>query len=195
MGLTAATAALACTVLLGGCGNNSAVSTEAPPTPMGQGTGAAPANTVAKKKTFEQLTLNSPAKAVTKNNIAYVSFSYVDHDGTASKCELPKAMTVGSYTDDDWIATFSVYKIPGAVKVNVAQKKQSGEINDFPFIAPKPHEAAGAAAPAKKQTVNMPSMPSMPQSAPTGPSAPMGPGGPMGPMGPMGPPRSMPGGK
>ena len=205
IGSSLAAAAIVSTVLLGGCGNNQSTvppSTESPQ--MGQGNAAAPVDTTKKKLKFEQLTLNSPVKHITKNGIAFLSFSYIDTDSSAANCVMPEAMAQGEYTNADWVATFSVYKLPGAVKVNVPNKnRKPGEINDFPFIAPKPHTAPGAPPPEKKpsQPITMPTMPSMPQpSAPSGSPAPAGPGGPMNPMGPRGgmpatPMPTMPGGK
>jgi hypothetical protein len=156
---------------------------------------AGPASTKALK--FSQLTLQSTIKRVKdKDGLVFLQFNYMDRDGTVYKCALPEAMAAGEYTQEEWVRTFNLYKLPDVVK----QTKKTGpgegqRIGGFPFISPKPQRrnpppGAEAQKPAQKP-VNVPQLPQMPSQsggqpgvAPGGPAMP--PGGPMMPMMPPG---------
>lgn len=141
-------AVLACIVLMAGCGNNSS-DAQSPSFDQTQ-----PANTPKllkpisaeqQKMKFSQLTLETPAKTSTdKGGLVFLEFQYADNSGKVYKCKLPKAMSEGEYTPDQWIATFSAYKLPDVVKQKKVVNSSGQAVKDFPFIAPKPVKATTA---------------------------------------------------
>ncbi|MEN6357481.1 MAG: hypothetical protein ABFD83_10395 [Armatimonadota bacterium] len=140
--ITTIIAAFGSIVLLTGCGNQS--SDAQPPSfdqpPASNATKMLkPTSTVQQKLKFGQLTLETPVKTTTdKNGLVFLEFQYADNSGKVYKCKLPKAMSEGEYTPDQWIATFSVYKQPDVIKQKKAKSSAGQAVNDFPFIAPKP---------------------------------------------------------
>ncbi|MCE5314775.1 MAG: hypothetical protein ABFD49_03360 [Armatimonadota bacterium] len=147
---TIATASV-CAFLFSGCGNNSSDtgSATAPPPPSASAPKVAAAGpAISEKLSFDQLALESPVKTVTdKNGLTFMEFQYAGRDGKVYKCRLPKAMSEGQYEPDQWVRTFNIYKLPKVIKQKKIIKKNGQEVNDFPFIAPKPQqESTGASA-------------------------------------------------
>ena len=168
---------LACAALVGGCGNSDVdTSSSMSPSPGAQAPklpASGPA--ISDKLTFDQLTLDSPAKFVTeKNGLKYISFAYTDNDGKVYKCKMPEAMAQGTYPPQEWLRTFTIYRLPEVIKQkHVAKKSGGGGINDFPFIAPRPANAAPeqtpTAAPQQPKPSNLPSLPPLPAAQPGAP--------------------------
>ena len=168
---------LACAALVTGCGNNQSNATMPPPgatgsTPKVAATGPAISTTL----TFDQLALESAVKKVkNKNGLVFLSFSYADNDGKIYKCELPGAMSKGTYSPEEWVRTFNIYRLPQVIGQKKRGKKGGPEvIGDFPFISPRPRQVeAPTAQPAPTtqpiQMPTLPPMPSQPQSQRMGP--------------------------
>ncbi|MCE5322171.1 hypothetical protein LLG46_02520 [bacterium] len=98
-----------------------------------------PTSTVQQKLKFSQLTLETPAKSTKdKNGLEFLVFQYADNSGKVYKCKLPKAMSEGEYTPDQWVATFSAYQESDVIKQKKAMSSDGQAVKDFPFIAPKP---------------------------------------------------------
>lgn len=136
--LIALLAVVGAAMIIAGCGNNAA-GTGAPaapsstPTPHTSASGQA----ITDKVSFNQLTLESPAKTVTdKHGLVFLQFKYADSDGKVYECKLPNAMSKGQYTLSEWSSTFNAYRLPKVL----AQKKiaHKEDLGDFPFISPKP---------------------------------------------------------
>lgn len=165
-------------MIIAGCGNNTADTAVAPSAPAPAPHTAASGQAITDKLSFDQLTLESPAKTVKdKNGLSFLHFKYADSDGKVYECVLPSAMSQGQYTLSEWASTFNAYRLPKVL----AQKKVGNRDNlgDFPFISPKPQ------AQPQEQQQAQPSAPSAPVSGP-GDSLPTLPG----PSGP--PPGSAP---
>jgi hypothetical protein len=128
---------------------------------------------------FDQLALESPAiKHANKNGQRFIKFKYADRDGKIYECELPEAMSKGSYTVDEWGRTFNVYRLPQVVGHKKMKSRRPGQIGDFPFISPKPQQVAQPKPVAPAQTEPLPVTPQMPMpssSAPSSSPAPMAP--------------------
>lgn len=158
--------------LMSGCGNND--DTASYQTSPSNQTPKLPASgpAISTELSFDQLTLDSTPKRVTdKNGLAYLEFSYTDNDGKVYKCKMPEAMAQGTYPPQEWLRTFTIYRLPEVVKQKPVAKKSTGDdINDFPFIAPKQRSTPPQQAPAQKQQPsNLPTLP--PLSSPSGPGA------------------------
>ena len=153
-----AACAVACVGLMSGC-SSSRVDT-APPPPVSSSSKAkvaASGPAISTSLTFDQLALGSPVQRVTnKNGLVFLHFSYANRDGNVYKCELPQAMSKGSYPYDEWIRTFSIYKLPQVVAKKSVTKKGHQTVGGFPFIAPRP------------QRVEAPKQPQGPGAAPAG---------------------------
>lgn len=170
-------AALACSILVGGCGNSDTDTAVTPVSPGAQ-TPKLPASgpAISDKLAFDQLTLDSPAKRITeKNGLVYLTFAYTDNDGKVYKCKMPEAMAQGTYPPQEWLRTFTIYRLPEVIRQkHVAKKSGGGNINDFPFIAPRPAntapEGTPSAAPQQQKPLNLPALP--PLSSPSGTSTP-----------------------
>jgi len=175
--LFVALAVAACAVLIAGCGNNQTSSLPTPSatssTPKVAATGPAISSTL----TFDQLALESPAKKVRgKNSLVFVNFSYADNDGKIYKCELPEAMSKGSYSPEEWVRTFNVYRRPEVIGQKKRVKKGPGVVGDFPFISPRPRQAEATATQPTPTTepLQMPTLPTMPSQPRTEPMNPRG---------------------
>ena len=162
--------------LMSGCSSGQ-VDTSASPPPMSSSSTpkvAASGPAISASLTFDQLALETPARRVTnKNGLVFRHFSYADRDGNVYKCELPEAMSKGSYPYDEWIRTFSVYKLPQIVAKKKATKKGPQSVGGFPFIAPRPQKAE---APNQTQPQPQAAPAGMPSLAPM-PAAPAPAGG------------------
>jgi hypothetical protein len=187
-------AALAAVLLMPGCGNKVDTPSDVPSTNTPATTVPAAGPAIDAKLTFDQLALESPVSKVTKGGLAFLSFAFADRDGKVYKCVLPQAQSQGSYTCDQWVRTFIVYKLPQVIAQKKTTKKGPTNVNGFPFISPKPQPVAGETPQANNQ--QMPKMPNMPAASSSGPAQ----GGstpppnavmPMGARGPVGmtPPR------
>ncbi len=55
-------------------------------------------------------------------------------------------MSEGEYTPDEWIRTFSVYKLPSVVKQKKVVKKPVASIDDLPLVAPKQGTTQGSSS-------------------------------------------------
>jgi hypothetical protein len=133
-------AAFAGVVFMMGCESNSS---DAQPSSFDQAQPASapkmltPISTEQQKMKFSQLTLETPVKITKdKNGLVFMEFQYADNSGKVYKCRLPKAMSEGEYTPDQWVATFSAYKQPEIVKQKKAVNSSGQAVKDFPFIAP-----------------------------------------------------------
>jgi len=135
-----------------------------------------------KKYKFSQLTLDSTVKKVSdKQGLAFLDFRYTDVDGKVYQVHMPAAMADGEYSVNEWLSTFSVYRLPEVIKQkNVAGAKKG--VSGFPFISPKPN--APTVEPSQDQprrgpvSIPMPPMPGgQPGAAPT-PMMPPMPGAP-----------------
>ncbi|MEN6583783.1 MAG: hypothetical protein ABFD54_15160 [Armatimonadota bacterium] len=133
-------------LMVAGCGNQSAdTSSSAMPT----GTSSAPkvpaaGPAISDKLKFDQLILDSPVKTTGGNGSPqFLQFTYTDRDGSVYKCSLPKAMSEGEYTPDEWVRTFNLYRQAKPVSHKVVPKSSDGQsVQGFPFIAPKPQAPA-----------------------------------------------------
>lgn len=172
-GLAAALPVFGCAILLAGCGNNQIDSSasSAPPPGGSEVRVAASGPAISEKLTFEQLALDSPVSRVqSKDGPPFLHFSYTNRDGKVYKCELPEAMSKGSYSPEEWYRTFNVYRLPQVIKQKPMPKKDGqGEVADFPFISPKPmtEPAVGDGQTPSSEPASSPNMPSMP-SPPAG---------------------------
>ena len=151
---------------LSGCGNNSD-SAVAPPTQTGQTPAthtAASGPAISDKLSFDQLTLESPAKPEKdKNGLLFLHFRYADNDGKVYECVLPKAMSEGQYTLSEWSSTFAAYRLPKVVAVK--KKGTKDTLGDYPFISPRPAQqqpATAGAAPEQQAPAAAPAPPSHP---------------------------------
>ncbi len=179
-GLAASAAAvLGCAVTMSGCGNQSA-ETSATPTvsPMSAPAAkvAASGPAISDKLPFNQLALDTPAKSVNKQGLVFLEFTYTNNDGNVYKCVLPQAMSEGTNTIDDWYRTFAIYRLPTVIKQKKI-KTGPGQINDFPFISPRPQAAETPKAPEQPKPVTMPQMPTSGAPGPGVPAAPAMPPG------------------
>lgn len=168
---------LACAALMSGCGNSDVDTSAVTPSPGAQAPklpASGPA--ISDKLSFDQLTLDSPAKHVTdKNGLVYITFAYTDNDGKVYKCKMPEAMAQGTYPPQEWLRTFTIYRLPEVIKQKHVAKKSGGGINDFPFIAPRPANAAPGQTPTaapQQQPSSIPSLPPLPAQQPGAPGAP-----------------------
>lgn len=136
---------------------------------------------------FDQLALESPVTRYTeKSGQVFLRFTYADREGRIYKCELPEAMSEGSYTIDEWIRTFNFYKLPKVIGQKKVVKKGPARIGDFPFISPKPVEQP------KPATVTPTPQSSPPPITPPLPGSPGSSGPPgSGSLAPMAPPPGM----
>lgn len=129
---------LAVIMVMGGCGNSE--TSTAPPvtsatTPQAHVAASGPA--ISDKLSFDQLTLESPAKPQKDSNgLTFLHFKYADSDGKIYECVLPQAMSQGQYTLAEWSSTFTAYRLPKVIAVKKLNKKL--DIGDYPFISPKP---------------------------------------------------------
>lgn len=164
---------LAVALIISGCGNSSDTSM-APPAPTQtapQAHTAASGTALSAQLSFDQLTLESPAKMEKdKNGLTFLRFKYADNDGKVYECVLPKAMSEGQYTLPEWSSTFNAYRLP---KVLAVKKKGNKEdLGDYPFISPRPQAqpattSNGGGNPIAPATPVAPATaPSMPQRAP-----------------------------
>lgn len=131
---------LGAALVMSGCGNSSSDTAAAPvsaPTPQTHTAASGPA--ISDKLSFDQLTLESPAKPENdKNGLVFLRFKYADSDGKVYECVLPKAMSEGQYTLAGWSSTFAAYRLPKVVAVKKMNK--TVDIGDYPFISPKPKQ-------------------------------------------------------
>jgi len=192
----AALVALGFALLLGGCGNNSQVDTSAAPmTPSGSPTTnvAVSGPAVSESVAFTQLALETSVKRTkNQNGQVFLRFRYADNDGSIYDCELPEAMSKGTYSVAEWARTFNAYRLPKVVGHKKTDKTVQ-TVGDFPFISPKPKETPKPAQAQKNPNIEIPKLPAMPAPSATPSAAPPGMPNPMmrGP-GPMAAP--MPGG-
>ena len=142
---------IACALIIG-CSNTTpdTASSFGPP-PGGQAQQKAILNKAAQNIPFNQVTLESPVTPFTNNKLVFLRFSFADLDGKIYKCELPKEMSKGSFTQAEWIRTFRLYKLPQVIGKKVIVKKTRTDINDFPFISPKAQAGGAAATPQTPQ--------------------------------------------
>lgn len=156
-------------LFVSGCGN-SGTNSAAAPVPTGAATPqqhtAASGPAISDKLSFDQLTLESPAKPQSdKNGLVFMHFRYADNDGKVYECVLPKAMSEGQYTLAEWSSTFTAYKLPKVLAVKKRDKQV--ELGDYPFISPRPQQA-----PAQQTPESNPGQPLPPAPAPPTKSAP-----------------------
>lgn len=175
-GISAAVLGLAFTILLGGCSSSTDTSAIPPPTvPAASAPQSASEPAVVEKLSFNQLKLDSTVKHITKNGSAkYLSFVYTDNDGKVYKCEMPEAMSQGTYDPNEWVRTFNIYRLPTVIKQRkVVKRTDSQNVEGFPFISPKQSTAPAAAqaTPSAPQPVAAPSAP-RPAAPVARPSAP-----------------------
>lgn len=132
---------LAATMTITGCGNGGD-SSEAPPTPTGQAQlthTAASGPAISDKLSFDQLTLESPAKQEKdQHGLLFLRFKYADSDGKVYVCVLPKAMSEGQFSLAEWSSTFAAYRLPAVVAVKKKDSKM--DLGDYPFISPRPQQ-------------------------------------------------------
>ena len=177
-----AAVALAALVMMTGCGNSGTDDAyngtpTAGPAPHTAASGPA----ITDKVSFDQLTLESPAKPSTdKNGLVFLRFKYADSDGKVYECVLPRAMSEGQYTLSEWSSTFNAYRLPKVFAQKKVDKRES--YGDFPFISPKP-QAQPKVQQQPSPTTNIPQLPTppmpvAPQPPPVAPSGPP-PGPPM----------------
>lgn len=92
---------------------------------------------------FSSIKLNSPATRVSYTSggvkCDYIRFKYTDWDGKVRQCEMPAGEAQQSRTPDEWLATFDLYRQEIA-KTNGKKQKQVDNLDDFPFISPRPVE-------------------------------------------------------
>lgn len=162
-------AVVAAAIMMAGCGNsgtdNAYTGSPAVPAPHTAASGPA----ITDKVSFDQLTLESPAKpAPDKNGLVFLHFKYADSDGKVYECVLPRAMSEGQYTLSEWSSTFNAYRLPKVLAQKKMNKRE--EYGDFPFISPKPQ----AAPPAQSQPTNPQAIPTLPSPSPA-PAAPPAP--------------------
>jgi len=131
---------LAAAITMSGCGNSD--TSTAPPMstgPTSQTHTAASGPAISDKLTFDQLTLESPAKPEKdKHGLVFMRFKYADNDGKVYECVLPKAMSDGQYTLAEWSSTFAAYRLPKVISVKKRGSKV--DLGDYPFISPKPQQ-------------------------------------------------------
>lgn len=144
-----------------------ATSTPAPTGPAPHTSASGPA--ISDKVSFDQLTLESTPKTTQdKNGLTFLRFQYADNDGKVYECVLPKAMSEGQYTLDEWSSTFNAYRLPKVVAVKKSKAREN--LGDFPFISPKPQvQPTTATQPNAPQPAgNVPALPAptLPPSAP-----------------------------
>ena len=168
-------AVVATVTMMAGCGNSgtdSAYSGSPTAAPAPHTAASGPA--ITDKVSFDQLTLESPAKPTSdKNGLVFLRFKYADSDGKVYQCVLPRAMSEGQYTLSEWSSTFNAYRLPKVLAQKKINKRE--EYGDFPFISPKPQ----AQPPAQSQPEQtnpqpngtIPTLPS-PNPAPVAPPAP-----------------------
>ena len=171
IGLAVGIVVLACGAFLTGCGS-STEETSGAPMPSAQGrTAKMPASgpAISDKLSFDQLTLDSSVTKVTdKNGLVYLMFAYTDMDGKVYKCKMPQAMGQGAYPPQEWLRTFTVYRLPDVIKQKRIVKKRGENVNDFPFIAPRGLPSVSsqpASAPPAAQASRMPALPPLPAPA------------------------------
>ena len=165
---------LCAVVFLGGCSNSSTdTTTTSIPTTSQEPQKAPPtAPAVDAKLSFDHLVLESPVTTVKESHgLTYKTFKYADTDGKIYKCKLPQAMTGGSHTPTEWLSSFSVYREPEVLGQKKIVKKKIGEtdnLNDFPFIAPRPQKAEKSdSTTSESPTPRMPMQAPMPAPMPT----------------------------
>lgn len=127
--------------MLTGCGKDETQSAIPVSTPDPQATKAAATGpALSEKLTFGQLALDSAVKRVrSPQGPVYLHFTYTDQNGNVYKCELPEAMSKGSYLPDEWIRIFGAYRLPQVVKTKAPPANPlSKSVSDFPFISPRP---------------------------------------------------------
>lgn len=180
----AVVAVVAVVVMMSGCGSSDTDSAGSMPT-----TGSSAPHTAASgpaitdKVSFDQLTLESPAKAsADKNGLVFLRFKYADSDGKVYQCVLPHAMSEGQYTLAEWSSTFNAYRLPTVLAQKKMNKRE--EYGDFPFISPKPHTASPTQA-QPQSTNGQPSIPTLPSPSPAPASPSPAPAAPMVPPGGM----------
>lgn len=99
-----------------------------------------------------------------QGGITFLRFKYADTDGSIYKCEMPEAMSKGSYSIEEWARTFRIYRLPQVVgHKKVVKKKGPAQFGDFPFISPKPRPVRQA-----------PAQPTQPEAVPATPPLPGG---------------------
>jgi len=167
--------ALGVAAILGGCGNNQSASSL--PTPGSTGSVpkvAATGPAISTPLTFDQLPFESAVKKVkNKDGLVFLQFSYADADNKIYKCELPEAMSIGSYSPEEWRRTFKIYRLPQVIGIKKPKKSGPVVIGDFPFISPKPEQVqqpGQEGAPTTPQPISMPDL--LPKGQPGQPSAP-----------------------
>lgn len=168
--LVIAAVCLGAVVFLSGCGNDQADTSAMMPSPSSTEAPkvAASGPAVSTPLEFSQLALESAVtKYKNKQGLSFLRFSYADRDGKIYKCELPEAMSTGSYTIDEWNRTFNCYRLPEVIgQKKVARKGKPGEIGDFPFISPKPRVEQQQPGAQQPQAEPMPDMPRPPLPSP-----------------------------
>ena len=136
--LIALLAVAAAAMMVSGCGNSATdTGATAAPTSAPAPHASASGQAIVDKVSFDQLTLESPAKTVKdKHGLVFLQFKYADSDGKVYECMLPMAQSKGQFTLSEWSSTFNAYRSPKVLaQKKVAHKEQLG---DFPFISPKP---------------------------------------------------------
>jgi hypothetical protein len=158
---------VACAGLFSGCGKSQVNSTAPAPGPTGPALKvAATGPAIATALSFDQLALESSVKKVKgKNALVFLHFSYADLDGRIYKCELPDAMSKGSYSPEEWTRTFNIYRLPQVIGRKKVKKGGPVVIGDFPFVSPRPQKVETTTQPQTPSTqlIPMPTLPSMPQ--------------------------------
>jgi len=184
--LFAIAALIVCAALLGGCGKGGAGASAYTPTPTSATPKMPAAGTaVSSPLTFDQVALESPVKrAANKNGLIFLQFSYADRDGKIYKCELPDAMSKGSFPYDEWIRTFNIYRLPKVIGQKKVTKKGPAVIGDLPLISPRPQAVATPNQPQSSRfsDVKVPEIMAPPSSG--GSSVPSVSPGPLVPRGP-----------
>ncbi|MFQ3549256.1 MAG: hypothetical protein SNJ70_05860 [Armatimonadota bacterium] len=103
---------------------------------------ANPRNTaVTPRITLEEMPLKSEiTEFKNEQGLTFLRFKYVDKNGDEQIAEMPKPLAEGTYSYNNWLGVFNIYKVKQITTKPKKSDKHNEGIEDFPFIAPKPAE-------------------------------------------------------